>query len=272
MSLKTATAMTFEQSARPAPEARKPALGGVSYSPETFEEHCASVSKWFLGGGTGTFTAGYVNPHVFNMAVKNAALRRFLQRADIAAVDGLGVALAVRLLRGTPQTRTVMTPLFDWALAQPDFPGVPAVLIGGDSNVLRLGAQAINKTSRNLQVTASRTGYESVREYLELLEQTPDAKVVLVAMGSPRSEEFILTAMDSHPGRFYWNIGGGTLHFYAGTQPRVPLLVSRTGLQWAWRIVHEPSIAPRYFLGIPLFLKHLLGIALTRNNPTPASQ
>jgi UDP-N-acetyl-D-mannosaminuronic acid transferase (WecB/TagA/CpsF family) len=60
------------------------------------------------------------------------------------------------------------------------------------------------------------------------------------------------------PGKLYWNIGGGTLRFHAGTQRRVPRIVSILGTQWLWRMVFEPRIAPRYVIGIPVFAKHLL--------------
>ena len=150
-----------------------------------------------------------------------------------------------------------MTPLFDGVLAK-SRAVANAILIGGSEDVLAKGAEAINAASNGMRVTVTASGYEPTEKYLELIEAHPECDVLLAAMGSPRSEELILAASKRFTGKLLWNIGGGTLHFHAGTQARTPRLVSAIGMQWLWRIVHQPSIAPRYVIGTPLYLFRLL--------------
>jgi exopolysaccharide biosynthesis WecB/TagA/CpsF family protein len=90
---------------------------------------------------------------------------------------------------------------------------------------------------------------------LDFVREHKDADLILVAMATPRSEEFMIRAAPLLPGKVLWNIGGGTLNFYAGTLPRVPTIVSKLCLQWLWRILCEPKIASRYFIGIPQFIR-----------------
>jgi exopolysaccharide biosynthesis WecB/TagA/CpsF family protein len=244
----------------------KGTLGPVMYSRGTLADFEEAIPLWLNGVRACNFIIGYVNPHVFNIAWRNRAVQRFLRDCDIAAVDGLGVAVPVSVLTRRIQTRTVMTPLFDRALGHQRIPAENAVLIGGDDSVVGKGAEEINRTSRGIRVTVTCSGYESLDHYLDLVASHPECAVILVAMGSPRSEELISAANDRFSGKLLWNIGGGTLHFYAGTQPRIPQWVSSSGLQWLWRIVHEPGIAPRYLFGIPLYAWRLIQSIIGRNS------
>ncbi|HXJ59116.1 MAG TPA: WecB/TagA/CpsF family glycosyltransferase [Verrucomicrobiae bacterium] len=266
--MKTAIAMPVRTSTRRAAELPpKDWLGEVAYSRGAFEEFYQLIGGWLLGERSENLTISYVNPHVFNLAQRHASLRAFLGQADLVTVDGLGIALGARLINGRRQTRTVMTPLFDQVLATPHLPRLTAALIGGSAPVVANGAAAINRASPWLKVRKVHHGYAALAESMEFLRAEPETDLVLVAMGSPRSEEFIQEAAGHFSGKLFWNIGGGTLHFYAGTLRRVPPWVSRLGVQWLWRICHEPAIAPRYFVGIPVFLSSLARLFLSRSNP-----
>ena len=229
-------------------------IDGVFFSPETRSELCSGICGWLRSDSKHGRIATYVNPHVFNVAKRNQTLRDLLRTADIVAVDGIGFALAVRWLTGYAQTRTVMTPLFDDVLATETLPQLRAVLIGGATEVMEEGAKAINRATGRIEIIATYHGYATCDEHLHFLRAHSEIDVVLVAMGSPRSEELIARARGVCAPKLFWNIGGGTLHFYAGTLKRVPQRISRLGLQWLWRIVHEPTIAPRYVIGVPKFL------------------
>jgi N-acetylglucosaminyldiphosphoundecaprenol N-acetyl-beta-D-mannosaminyltransferase len=240
-------------------------LCGIRYSRDSLGQFYATICRWLSSPDRKRGLAiGYVNPYVFNLAQKNPKLRLFLREADIVAVDGLGVALSIRLLQGYRQTRTVMTPLFDKVLASTGIPPLKALLIGGSQEVADKGMAAMNAAAGRMEIIKAFHGYYPLEDYPVFIGDNAGADLVLVAMGSPRSEELILAARRQFPGKTFWNIGGGTLHFYAGTQPRVPEIVSKLGLQWLWRIVHDPAITPRYVIGIPVFAGHVLKYMLSK--------
>ena len=250
---------------------RRGELGVVTYSRGTLGDHHATVCDWLRENRTESRMIGYVNPHVYNLAKKNPTLREFLARADLVAVDGLGMAAAALLVNRHSQTRTVMTALFDRVLATEDLPAHCAVLIGGNEEMMAKGAAAINRASRRIEVIALRDGYQPMADYISFLREQRAADVVLIAMGTPRSEELALAAAGLFPGKLLWSIGGGTLHLYAGTKRRAPSIVSTLGLEWLWRIVSEPRIAPRYLIGVPVFIAAMLRLLFSKRNHGPSA-
>jgi N-acetylglucosaminyldiphosphoundecaprenol N-acetyl-beta-D-mannosaminyltransferase len=239
---------------------------GVRYSPESLDQLYVSICRWLSAPDRSRSVAiGYLNPHVFNLAQKNQDLKTFLKEADIVSVDGVGVALGILLLKRRRTTRTVMTPLFDKVLASTEIPRLKALLIGGSPEVAAKGAMAMNAASPRIEIVETFHGYHSVEESLVFMGQHQGVDLVLIAMGSPHSEELMLAARRQFRGKTLWSIGGTTLHFYAGTQPRIPAMVSGLGFQWLWRIVHEPHVTPRYVIGTPAFGFHLLKHLVSRD-------
>lgn len=233
-------------------------IAGVCFSAGECQELYCQLCEWLRSGRRNRRFITYVNPHVFNLAQHHRTLHLILRTADMIAVDGIGFAAAIRWLTGHPQKRTVMTPLFDKVLGTRDLPELRAVLVGGSRQVMERGGAAMNALSKRIRIVATCDGYATEAEHLNFLQKNDDVDIVLIAMGSPRSEELMIKAGDICAPKVFWNIGGGTLHFYAGTLKRVPECISRLGLQWVWRILHEPTIAPRYVIGIPRFLATIL--------------
>jgi exopolysaccharide biosynthesis WecB/TagA/CpsF family protein len=235
----------------------KGSLCRIGYSRGTIHDFHGAICAFLRGNRSQTITIGYVNPHVFNLAMHSETLRAFLEKADIVAVDGIGISIALWFLRGERQARTVMTHLFDRVLETPDLPALRAAVIGGSPGASRKASEAITRASRKIEMAAYIDGYQPIERYLAFITEHQNVDLIFVAMGSPRSEEFILQAAPLCQRKILWHIGGGTLNFYAGELPRVPRIVSKLWLQWFWRIVCEPKIAPRYVIGIPAFARKL---------------
>jgi N-acetylglucosaminyldiphosphoundecaprenol N-acetyl-beta-D-mannosaminyltransferase len=70
--------------------------------------------------------------------------------------------------------------------------------------------------------------------------------LLLVAMGSPKQEYLMSRYLHSYAPAVAIGIGAG-LDFLAGTVRRSPAWMSRAGLEWLFRLAHEPRrLAPRY--------------------------
>jgi lysophospholipase L1-like esterase len=77
---------------------------------------------------------------------------------------------------------------------------------------------------------------------------------VLVALGCPKQEIFMHEAARAMRPAVLLGIGAG-LDFWAGTARRAPPWVSRAGLEWLYRLVHEPRrLWRRYLVRDPAFL------------------
>ena len=81
-------------------------------------------------------------------------------------------------------------------------------------------------------------------------------------MGTPRTEQVAEAAAEACPGAIVWGIGGGTVRILAGTMREAPRVWRRLGLQWLYRLFHEPrALWQRYLIGNPLFAMRVLKAA-----------
>jgi N-acetylglucosaminyldiphosphoundecaprenol N-acetyl-beta-D-mannosaminyltransferase len=78
--------------------------------------------------------------------------------------------------------------------------------------------------------------------------------LVLVALGAPKQEIWIDQVRAALQPAVLVGVGA-SLDFLAGTVPRAPLWMARSGLEWLYRLGREPRrLAHRYLLRDPKFL------------------
>ena len=77
--------------------------------------------------------------------------------------------------------------------------------------------------------------------------------MILVALGSPRQEEFIYNAKKVLNPALMVGIGG-SLDVWSGTVKRAPKIFQTLGLEWLYRTISQPSRFKRIFPTLPLFL------------------
>ncbi len=101
------------------------------------------------------------------------------------------------------------------------------------------------------------------RRISEIIEAS-GANVVVVGLGAPKQEKWIMANKDRMPGVELWMALGATIDFEAGNVKRAPRWVRRVGMEWFYRFCCEPRrLFRRYFVDdlrfFPLFIsRHLL--------------
>lgn len=75
------------------------------------------------------------------------------------------------------------------------------------------------------------------------------ATTLAVAIGAPDQEKWIYRYKNMMPGiKIFFGLGA-TLDFIVGKQKRAPLWMQRMGLEWFYRLIHEPRrLAKRYLV------------------------
>ncbi|MEM9247683.1 MAG: WecB/TagA/CpsF family glycosyltransferase [Pseudomonadota bacterium] len=63
--------------------------------------------------------------------------------------------------------------------------------------------------------------------------------LVFLALGAPKQEIFAAHLLNAAPRLGIASVGAG-LDFLAGAQRRAPRVVRRAGLEWLWRLLHDP--------------------------------
>lgn len=93
-----------------------------------------------------------------------------------------------------------------------------------------------------MNIVGSQDGYfkPEQREILFNRIQASGAKIVTVAMGSPKQEIVIRDCRQVYPDALYMGIGG-TYDVFTGHIKRAPKLWQRLGLEWLYRLLAQPS-------------------------------
>ena len=151
-----------------------------------------------------------------------------------------------------------------------DDPNCRIFLLGSKGEVAKKAMQRINeKVGRDIVVGAlsPSMGFdEKEEECLEIVSiiNKSGANVVVVGVGAPKQEKYIMKWRDKMPGVKTWMALGATIDFEAGVRQRAPKWVRRIGMEWFYRFIHEPRrLFKRYFVRdlrvFGLFTNQLMG-------------
>lgn len=188
----------------------------------------------------GTLVA--INAEKVLTAEQDRDLNALLAEAEYLYADGISIVRAIR--RKYPQakvSRIAGADLWEALMAIAGQKAVPVFLLGGKAEILK---QTENKlrTQWQVNIVGSQDGYfkPEQREILFERIKASGAKIVTVAMGSPRQEIFIHDCRQVYPDALYMGIGG-TYDVFTGHLKRAPKLWQQLGLEWLYRLLSQPS-------------------------------
>lgn len=211
-------------------------------------------ARVFLAGDSGRliFTP---NPEILLQARKNDAYRRVLQSADLSLPDGVGIRLA------SPIRHTV---------AGVDF--ASELLKIADEKQLRVaciippdGRSTHAQVGESVKALAPRAGVEVFEvQRIEWREWTVlkgllqklaefEPQIVLAGLGFPEQEEWLEHFLKQIPSARIGMGIGGAFDFWTGVAHRAPRCMRRCGLEWLWRLLHEPRRLKRIVRAVILF-------------------
>lgn len=133
-------------------------------------------------------------------------------------------------------------------------------LIGAKQEVIEQTVKKLRKEYAGINIVNYRNGYVKTDEEKRMLikdivDNKPD--VVFVAMGSPR-QELLMEEMQQQHSAIYQGLGG-SFDVYTGTVKRAPKWWIEHNLEWAYRLVKQPSRIKRQIYLIGFFILVKLG-------------
>jgi N-acetylglucosaminyldiphosphoundecaprenol N-acetyl-beta-D-mannosaminyltransferase len=170
--------------------------------------------------------------------------------------DGMGIVYGSRLA-GSPLKSTVTGRRLPEALVSALGPSVDLALFGGKPGVAAAAGEALAAAGAHVVAAlAPRMGFavgsDEDRELTDQLRQS-GARIIFVCLGAPRQAVW----MDRHADELAPAVlvgVGAAVDVLARRQPVAPTWMTRVGLEWAFRLVHEPRrLAPRYLRDDPRF-------------------
>ncbi len=190
-----------------------------------------------------------------NFFVQCAPLLPQLREPGVRLVnDGIGLSIAARLMKRHRFPENLNgTDFLPRLLGQLQ---APVFLLGGRPGIAERAAATLAHT-HGVAVVGSRDGYGGLADPASVIEAIANshAEVVVVALGNPLQERWILTHRARLGPRLL--IGAGALlDFLAGEVPRAPGWVRSLRLEWLFRLAQEPRrLLRRYTLDILTFLR-----------------
>lgn len=200
------------------------------------------------------------NAGIAGEAQHNADLHRLLAEADLLLPDGAGILLASRRLATHRLThRLAGIEAGEMALSLAAAHGYPVYFLGGQPGVAEAAAKAWQQRLPTLIIAGTHHGYfdpcgpENDGILREVRES--GARILLVCLGFPAQEMWIVQNKDRLPVvRLFMGLGG-SLDVWAGRVHRAPALVRRIHLEWLWRML----ASPRKFARLPTMLRFVFG-------------
>jgi len=179
-------------------------------------------------------------------------LRDALLAADWVLPDGMGVVWASE--GALPERLAgcdVAEALLEYAVER----GWRPYLLGGRPDVIARAVEVVGHRHPDLRLAGHHHGYLSDDVAPDVVRSIAQAApdILLIGMGSPRQERFLM--------RWAASIGapcsmavGGTFDVLAGHVKRAPAGIQRRGMEWAWRSFWEPRrVLSKRFLHTALF-------------------
>lgn len=182
-----------------------------------------------------------LNASMLGRAVRDEGFRQIVNNAALVTADGMGTLLLGSILGVRFPERVAGVDLVDRLCEMCAGNGFRVFLYGSAPGVADEAAKRLRERHPGLHIAGSRHGYLETDEALQLVEQIKKnaVDVLLVALGSPKQEEWLarnLSGTGAHVG-----IGvGGSLDVYSGRLSLAPRWIRGIGMEWLYRIVKEP--------------------------------
>ena len=199
------------------------------------------------------------NPEFVMTAQSDPDFRRVLWQADLCIPDGVGLIWASRWL-GSPLPERVAGSELVYHLARLCAErGWRLFLLGAAEGVAAEAAAIFAAQYPGLQVAGCYAGSPDLAENEAIVQKinASGAGMLLVAYGAPKQDKWIahnrerLTAVRVAVGV------GGSFDFVTGRSRRAPQAWQRVGLEWLYRLLHEPW-RWRRMLALPRFVWRVL--------------
>jgi N-acetylglucosaminyldiphosphoundecaprenol N-acetyl-beta-D-mannosaminyltransferase len=187
-------------------------------------------------------------------------LRKIYSEAALVVADGISLVYASRLLGKPLKGRVTGVDLFQGLCGRAAERGLGVFLLGGRRGAAEEAAAKLKSMYPNLKVTGTCCppwGFQLEEEGLFAVARailTARPHIVFVALGAPKQEYWIY----DHGMKLGvpLSIGiGGSFEMVSGMSRRAPKWIQAAGLEWLYRLGHEPRrLWRRYLVGNVQFL------------------
>lgn len=197
-----------------------------------------------------------INPEMIETGLKSPYFAEILNKADLVIPDGVGIKIGLKI-KGINTNKIAGIEFSHKIIEECAKNNFSVSLIGAKPKILEEATNNLKNEIPNLNIIYTQDGYFSDTQKVlnELKEKAPN--FVLVALGSPKQEEFILEARKILPQALMIGVGG-SFDVWSGEVQRAPEIYQKLGLEWLYRTIKEPKRFKRIFPTLPRFIIRVL--------------
>lgn len=179
-----------------------------------------------------------INPEKIMTAELDKSTKDVLLNSTLRYADGVGVCYAMGKKLGVDVTRIPGCELWLSLMKASAENRIPVYILGASADTLAKTKQRLELLGVN--IVGAQDGYfqDENRVIDDILMS--GAKIVTVAMGSPKQEKFIFKCKKRVPSAFYMGVGG-TYDVFTGNVKRAPKMWRKLNLEWLYRLLNEPK-------------------------------
>jgi N-acetylglucosaminyldiphosphoundecaprenol N-acetyl-beta-D-mannosaminyltransferase len=235
-------------------EARR--ILGMRVDATSYAHAAEQILRWARRGESRYVCVANVNNVI--EARDDSAYHAVIEAADLVTPDGMPLVWGLRLLGVAGATRVYGPDLTPAVCALAANHGVPVGFYGGSEEVLERLTARLQQRLPGLRISYRCSPpfrpltLEEERRTIEDLDRS-GARILFVGLGAPKQERW----MAAHKRRVNAvMLGvGAAFDFLAGAKRQAPGLLQHLGLEWLYRLAHEPRrLWRRYLYRNPRFV------------------
>ncbi len=192
-----------------------------------------------------------VNPEFLVEADRNPEFKKVLEGCDLRVADGFGIALASFFRGERLKCRFPGADLMDEVLNMANEKNLSvflAVRSDGLSSYEEVRT-AIQKKYSGLKID----GLDIDSLFGNWKLEIGNCAIVLCNFGMPAQETYLSVLKNKNRGLRLAMGVGGAFDYLTGKQKRAPKWLRATGLEWLWRLAHQPSRWRRIWHAVVIF-------------------
>lgn len=210
-----------------------------------------------------------VNPEIVVQSIIDNEFRKILARSSINTADGVGIRWAIKFLYGKEVERITGSDSMMDICKICAKKSESVFLYGALPNVVQKAADNLQEKIPGLSISGTYSPDRVDIPFEELPFDTQYymscASVIFVALGAPNQEKWIHANLSKLPNCKMIVGVGGSFDFIAGAVKRAPGWMCKSGLEWMYRLIQEPS-RWRRMMKLPIFALNVLLLRSTYKN------
>ena len=234
---------------------------GVGISAINMSMAVDQVTRWIDNAGPSRYVC-VTGVHGVMESQRDRDLMRIHNESGMTTPDGMPMVWAGHRAGAAWMDRVygpdLMLEILSHGLAR----GWKSFLYGGKEGVVDLLRTKLVERFPKVQIVGTHTP-----PFRELTPEEDDnvlaeidssgADIVWVGLSTPKQEKW----MADHVGRTRATVMfgvGAAFDFHAGVKAQAPRWIQRSGLEWSYRLVHDPRLIARYAVNNPAFVWRIL--------------